>query len=151
MFIVSKGFSKSFKVSLTDAKRDDSISKCKCWPKCMSGSIVELGRRGNFLGGSSQWWNFGTLEGKGERSLPPLLIDDNFPVGQQIGFLNDVSKKAEIVCRRRHNQQIVINMIKLIMFLLPKWTLVNQQFCYFQKCCIVLNVFRQIFGLEDDK
>ena len=95
--------------------------------------------------------NDGTLEGKGERSLPPLLIDDNFPVGQQIGFLNDVSKKAEIVCRRRHNQQIVINMIKLIMFLLPKWTLVNQQFCYFQKCCIVHNVFGQIFGLEDDK
>ena len=83
---------------------------------------MELGRRGNFLGGSSQGWNFGTLEGKGERSLPPLLIDDNFPVEQQIGFLNDVSKKAEIVCRRRHNQQIVMNILclylSLIMFLL---------------------------------
>ena len=55
--------------------------------------------------------NDGTLEGKGERSLPPLLIDDNFPVGQQIGFLNDVSKKAELVFRRRHNQQIVINIL----------------------------------------
>ena len=61
----------------------------------MSGSIVlELGR-GNFLGGSSQRWNFGTLEGKGERSLPPLLIDDNFPVRQQIGFLNDVQRKQK--------------------------------------------------------
>ena len=35
-------------------------------------------------------WNF---RRKGRDSC--LLIDDNFPVGQQIGFLNDVSKKAE--------------------------------------------------------
>ena len=39
-------------------------------------------------------WGFGTLEGKGDSCL---LIDDNFPVGQQIGFLNDVSMKS-----RRH-------------------------------------------------